>query len=75
MSFKMLPLTKYSKVPCTCHWCLLLRKYPLCLSPMDPSIYLLRKCVGNNLLSFGGLTTSSDSVWIHREVEAHHHKE
>ena len=31
------------------------------------SKYLLRKCLGNNLLSFGGLSTFSDSVWIHRE--------
>ena len=30
------------------------------------SKYLLRKCLGNNLLSFGGLSTFSDSVWIHR---------
>jgi len=30
------------------------------------SKYLLRKCLGYNLLSFGGLSTFSDSVWIHR---------
>ena len=30
------------------------------------SKYLLRKCLGYNLLRFGGLSTFSDSVWIHR---------
>ena len=30
------------------------------------SKYLLRKCLGYNLLWFGGLSTFSDSVWIHR---------
>ena len=30
------------------------------------SKYLLRKCLGYNLLQFGGLGTFSDSVWIHR---------
>ena len=31
------------------------------------SKYLLRKCLGYNLLSFGELSTFSDSVWIHRD--------
>ena len=29
-------------------------------------LYLLRKCLGYDLLYFGGLSTFSDSVWIHR---------
>ena len=35
------------------------------------SKYLLRKCLGYNLLWFGGLSTFSDSVWIHREFVWH----
>ena len=35
------------------------------------SKYLLRKCLEYNLLSFGGLSTFSDSVWIHRESCTH----
>ena len=31
------------------------------------SKYLLRKCLGYNLLEFGGFSTFSDSVWIHRD--------
>ena len=31
------------------------------------SKYLLRKCLWYNLLWFGGLSTFSDSVWIHRD--------
>ena len=30
------------------------------------SKYLLRKCLGYNLLKMGGLRTFSNSVWIHR---------
>ena len=32
------------------------------------SKYLLRKCLEHNLLQFGGLSTFSDSVWIHRDM-------
>ena len=37
---------------------------------MNPqgSKYLLRKCLGDNSLQFGGLSTFSDSVWIHRDI-------
>jgi hypothetical protein len=31
------------------------------------SKYLLRKCLGYHLLEFGGFSTFSDSVWIHRD--------
>ena len=38
------------------------------LIPRDPAVPSERKCLGYNLLWFGGLGTFSDNVWIPRET-------
>ena len=55
--------------PCVCFF---LYSYIYIYIPYG-SKYLLRKCLGYNLLWFGSLSTFSDSVWIHRDMYIIYH--